>query len=33
MLEALERYKVQNIIWNEPEGGYYIWCRLPKNIT
>ncbi|WP_432667249.1 PLP-dependent aminotransferase family protein [Wukongibacter baidiensis] len=33
MIEALERYKVQDIVWNEPEGGYYIWCRLPKNIT
>lgn len=33
MVEALEKYKAYDIVWNEPEGGYYIWCRLPKNIA
>lgn len=33
MIEALEKYRVDDIVWNEPEGGYYIWCRLPKNIA
>lgn len=33
MIDALEKYKVKDIIWYETEGGYYIWCRLPSNIT
>lgn len=33
MLEALEKYKAHDMIWNKPQGGYYIWCRLPRNIA
>ncbi|MDF2569982.1 MAG: PLP-dependent aminotransferase family protein [Sporomusa sp.] len=33
MLKALEKYKVPGTSWNKPEGGYYIWCRLPDNIV
>ena len=33
MFKALEKYKVPGISWNKPEGGYYIWCRLPENIV
>lgn len=32
MLKALEKYKVSGTKWDKPEGGYYIWCRLPDNI-
>jgi len=32
MLRALEKYKVPGISWDKPEGGYYIWCKLPDNI-
>ncbi|HWR42152.1 PLP-dependent aminotransferase family protein [Sporomusa sp.] len=32
MLKALEKYKVPGVSWNKPEGGYYIWCRLPANV-
>lgn len=31
MLKALEKYKIPGTSWNKPEGGYYIWCRLPDN--
>lgn len=31
MHKALEKYKIPGISWNKPEGGYYIWCRLPEN--
>ncbi|SMC33400.1 PLP-dependent aminotransferase family protein [Sporomusa malonica] len=33
MLKALEKYKIPGISWNKPEGGFYIWCRLPDNIV
>jgi len=32
MLESLEKHRLPNMKWNKPEGGFYIWCRLPKNI-
>jgi len=32
MLAALEKYRIPGVSWNEPEGGYYIWCKLPKNV-
>jgi DNA-binding transcriptional MocR family regulator len=32
MLEALAKYRVPGVSWNEPEGGFYIWCRLPENV-
>ncbi|MEA4848499.1 MAG: PLP-dependent aminotransferase family protein [Clostridiaceae bacterium] len=30
---ALEKYKLPGVLWEKPEGGYYIWCRLPEYVT
>ncbi|PJM78845.1 GntR family transcriptional regulator [Bifidobacterium scaligerum] len=29
---ALERYAMQGMTWNVPEGGYYIWVTLPDGV-
>jgi DNA-binding transcriptional MocR family regulator len=31
MLEALEEY-LPDLTWNVPNGGFYIWCELPKSL-
>ena len=28
----LEKYMPEEITWNEPKGGFYIWLNLPKHI-
>lgn len=28
----LEKYMPEEITWNEPKGGFYIWLKLPKHI-
>lgn len=33
MDSALAEYGGSLVSWNKPEGGYYIWCRLPEYIT
>jgi len=33
MLEALDKYALPDLNWNRPEGGYYIWCRLPGKVV
>lgn len=33
MNEALEKYKLPQVYWDKPEGGFYIWCRLPDYVT
>lgn len=33
MLAALEKYRVPGVNWEKPAGGYYIWCRLPKQVS
>ncbi|MDP4144059.1 MAG: PLP-dependent aminotransferase family protein [Bacillota bacterium] len=33
MVAALEEYKVQGVNYTIPEGGYYIWCTMPKGIS
>lgn len=33
MDEALKKYKIPGVLWEKPEGGYYIWCRLPEYVT
>lgn len=33
MNEALEKYKLPGVVWEKPEGGYYIWCRLPEYVA
>lgn len=32
MNEALKKYNPFNIQWYKPNGGFYIWCRLPDEI-
>ena len=32
MIEALNRYAPPGLSWNRPEGGYYLWCRLPEGV-
>jgi len=32
MYDALVKYAPVDLIWNRPRGGYYIWCKLPKNV-
>lgn len=33
MTGALSRYAPEGVSWNEPRGGYYIWCRLTPGIS
>ncbi|QXE21045.1 PLP-dependent aminotransferase family protein [Clostridium sp. 001] len=33
MLSILEKNKSLGISFNLPKGGYYIWCKLPENIS
>lgn len=33
MNEALEKYKVPQVFWDKPEGGFYTWCHLPEYVT
>lgn len=33
MTEALRRYAPPGLTWNNPEGGYYLWCRLPEGVS
>jgi DNA-binding transcriptional MocR family regulator len=32
MLEALHSAEIEGLNWNTPEGGLYLWCRIPGNI-
>lgn len=32
MLGALAKYAPKDVQWNLPEGGFYIWCELPKEV-
>ena len=32
LLEALEAEAVPGLTWNRPEGGFYVWCRLPEEV-
>ncbi|HEY8350551.1 MAG TPA: PLP-dependent aminotransferase family protein [Clostridia bacterium] len=32
MLEELEAARLEGIRWNRPEGGLYLWCRLPDRM-
>jgi len=32
MYNALVKYAPVDLIWNRPRGGYYIWCKLPKEV-
>lgn len=33
MLKALKENAVKGVEWNKPEGGLYIWCKLPEDIS
>lgn len=33
MCDALLEYAPKGLVWSKPNGGYYIWCRLPVGIT
>jgi len=33
LLKALDDNMIKNLQYNNPEGGLFIWCKLPKNIN
>ncbi|MEF3279560.1 MAG: PLP-dependent aminotransferase family protein [Elusimicrobiota bacterium] len=33
MLSALERYMPEGVTWTKPEGGLFLWVRLPETIS
>jgi len=33
MYDALSKYAPAGLIWNRPRGGYYIWCKLPGEVS
>jgi DNA-binding transcriptional MocR family regulator len=33
MLHSLEKCAPTGLAWNRPEGGIYLWCRLPDNVS
>ena len=32
MMDALKTYAPPGLTWNHPDGGYYLWCRLPEGL-
>ena len=33
MLAALDKYMPEGVTWTKPEGGLFLWVRLPQNIS
>jgi 2-aminoadipate transaminase len=33
MLEALRRYMPKGVKWSRPEGGLFLWVKLPENMS
>jgi DNA-binding transcriptional MocR family regulator len=33
MHQALLKYAPKEMIWEDPQGGYYFWCQLPKQVN
>ncbi|MCX7711336.1 MAG: PLP-dependent aminotransferase family protein [Clostridia bacterium] len=32
MISAMERFAPDNVSWNKPLGGFYIWCTVPETM-
>lgn len=32
LLSALEAEAIPGLSWRRPEGGFYVWCRLPEDV-
>ena len=32
MLDQLERHFPEGVRWNRPQGGFFVWVRLPEEI-
>ena len=32
MCDALSRYAPSGLRWSVPDGGYYVWCKLPEGV-
>ncbi len=32
MLSALERHAIDGMTWRRPDGGFYVWCALPRTV-
>lgn len=32
MAEAIRKYFPEEITWNEPHGGFYMWMKLPPQL-
>ena len=33
MLAALAEFAPPGLVWNQPQGGFYIWCELPAGVN
>jgi 2-aminoadipate transaminase len=33
MIRAMKRYFPPSVRWIDPEGGMFVWCRLPKKLS
>jgi 2-aminoadipate transaminase len=33
MLDALQKYMPKGVTWTKPEGGLFLWVRLPKKMS
>jgi 2-aminoadipate transaminase len=33
MIDSLHKHYVPGMTWQEPEGGVFIWCRMPKGLN
>ena len=32
MIAALDRHAVDGMTWHRPDGGFYVWCGLPRTV-
>ncbi|HOV98297.1 MAG TPA: PLP-dependent aminotransferase family protein [Bacteroidota bacterium] len=33
MVAAIKRYFPEEVGWNDPQGGFYIWCSVPSSVN